>query len=641
MSRVLGSRKAPAAGAKAELPSESSPASSSQQETAEQVESLPETIEGAADNVMPRIDSPSSVDSNSSIDQGAGEDQPLECPICQESMVTLLQLNRHLDDVHTEMPKGQNEQIMSWFKKKVEKAKQLQPVTNVLHTGLQRLDLFDNEESSGDSTPTHAKKPSGSHSRSHSRTASNDISVTRKHWQKAKGGERCSDLLCDKVLGSRNGQVNCRQCGKLFCSEHTMYEMKLSVRAKPDPVNGVWCRVCETCYKSRPGYNDNGGTTRDRLSEFALIRTARMDALELETNRLEKRMIKLIELLRPYGDDMGILNYSSIQKRKNLERSVASWEDDKSVDKCPICGHKFGYTLRKHHCRVCGRVVCASHVTECSNNVQLSILADKLEHGVAHVPNQSDLAVRICRLCRDTVFGRRNFKVDMTSTAKPPILKHYEALSRLRRSIELIYPRFQAMLEVINDPFNPPPHETLQEATHIRKRLMDLFFQFDSESRKLLASHTENSAERRMQRQIYAVSAQFLQENMLPLKALPRALKHARQPSKLSEEITTDSPSQNNSNGNSNGNGRTGDANEADSMGHADGNGDVAAKTDAEPNYNSEQQQQLSVLEEQKVMLSDMLKDAKANRRLDEVKPLEQSFRDIEAEIHRIKQLTT
>ena len=40
-----------------------------------------------------------------------------------------------------------------------------------------------------------------------------------------------------------------------------MYQMKLSRSAQHEPVRGFWCRVCETCYKSREGYNDHQGTT--------------------------------------------------------------------------------------------------------------------------------------------------------------------------------------------------------------------------------------------------------------------------------------------------------------------------------------------------------------------------------------------
>ncbi|RAL04294.1 phosphatidylinositol-3-phosphate-binding ubiquitin-protein ligase [Aspergillus ibericus CBS 121593] len=36
------------------------------------------------------------------------------------------------------------------------------------------------------------------------------------------------------------------------------------------------------------------------------------------------------------------------------------WQPDAEVTKCPICGSTFTFWYRKHHCRKCGRVVCAS-----------------------------------------------------------------------------------------------------------------------------------------------------------------------------------------------------------------------------------------------------------------------------------------
>jgi hypothetical protein len=39
---------------------------------------------------------------------------------------------------------------------------------------------------------------------------------------------------------------------------------------------------------------------------------------------------------------------------------VPRWQPDSEVSECPICGRVFAFWLRKHHCRKCGRVVCAA-----------------------------------------------------------------------------------------------------------------------------------------------------------------------------------------------------------------------------------------------------------------------------------------
>ena len=48
------------------------------------------------------------------------------------------------------------------------------------------------------------------------------------------------------------------------------------------------------------------------------------------------------------------------QNRRSREITLPRWEPDFEVSKCPICGTTFSFWYRKHHCRKCGRVVCAN-----------------------------------------------------------------------------------------------------------------------------------------------------------------------------------------------------------------------------------------------------------------------------------------
>lgn len=194
----------------------------------------------------------------------------------------------------------------------------------------------------------------------------------------------CTDPTCGRGLGALNGSVNCRNCGRLFCEGHTMYQMKLSRSANHEPIRGYWARVCETCYKSREGYNDHAGTLVDHSSAFLEIRRKRTERQNLEISRLEKRLSKLTQLLanppaEASQNSAALLSPVATltgQKspRKILEQSVVTWEDDASVVKCPFCQQEFGsWTFRRHHCRICGRVVCADPQTACSTEVGLNI----------------------------------------------------------------------------------------------------------------------------------------------------------------------------------------------------------------------------------------------------------------------------
>lgn len=560
-----------------------------------------------------RLDSPiseTSVESASSVTSEETSSQNLTCPICNESMVTLLQLNRHIDDIHSEIEKTEEDQIKSWFKKKVVKARQLQSVTSVFNSRFSKLDLFDSEDTTA-SDSTVAKKPVVVQPKP-------TIVVTREHWQKSSGFDKCSDPICEKALNTRNGSVNCRKCGKLFCSYHTKYEMKLSKTAHHDPSHGVWSRVCETCYKSRPGYLDYHGTTRDLTSAFKNRRQVRIDDHELEVNKLEKRLVKLIRILMDpkfTSDPTNIFSYSKATARRNAERAIIPWQDDVNVTDCPICTNKFDYALRKHHCRLCGRVVCASHSTNCSRDAPISILIDKLgpsQFGIGSNGNtlKYDVCIRICNDCKDTVFAKRNFEADLQGP-KSDLLRFYDTLMPIRRSIDTMLPKFQEMLAEINNPEHPPPPSLLHEATRVRRRLLDSFVQFDTTARKISGVKAHSEEEVRLRHQIHSVAAQYLQDNMLPLKALPKVLKHSKTPSHLSSVTSA--------------------AEEAQEQ----------ASTPPPPVLDKTEiqalREQVIVLEEQRFLVQGMVNEAQARRKFDEVVPLKQSLADLDSELEKVR----
>lgn len=132
------------------------------------------------------------------------------------------------------------------------KAKKFQPLA-VLNQKLKGLDVFEPNE--GPTAPFQGPSTAPVEAS----VFDPDDVVTKVHWQRTTSHDRCSEPMCGNSLGAMNGSVNCRKCGKLFCEEHTMYQMKLSRSAQHEPVRGYWCRVCETCYKSREGYNDHNG----------------------------------------------------------------------------------------------------------------------------------------------------------------------------------------------------------------------------------------------------------------------------------------------------------------------------------------------------------------------------------------------
>ncbi|KAK0620653.1 FYVE zinc finger-domain-containing protein [Immersiella caudata] len=580
----------------------------------------------------------------------------LVCPICDEEMVTLLQLNRHIDDIHQELPEAAQDEVKNWFDKQVLKAKRFQPLA-VINQKLRGLEVFESNETQPAVLPSAPGKLTET-------IIDPEELVTRKHWQRPGASDICTDPLCERRLGPLGGSVNCRKCGRLFCEEHTMYQMKLSRSASHEPVRGVWCRVCETCYKSREGYNDQG-LSRDHTADFQAIRTKRVERQRLEVQRLEKRLSKLTRLLADAPVEAGA-NGSSLlvlpgqkNQRKAIEQSVVTWEDDASVPRCPFCKQEFGsWTFRRHHCRICGRVVCADPATSCSTEVGLNVASRESSAPLDSVstvltrsangpttekpaiPGHLSIDVRMCRDCKTTIFSHHDFAQSLAH--KPPDQRAYETLRQFERGIRMLMPSFQRSLSALQPPSEdeygpdkpPPTHAQIQEAAKIRKRLTDAFAKYDVAAKRIRDLKTTSPTQLRLQKAIYTSASSFLHTNLIPLKNVPKILKsnasgHRRLLSGLNGTSSL-SPLRNGESANF-------DA-ETSSLGGASEASTAVSTLETEE---KEARERLLVLEEQKFMVQEMLNNAKGTRRFEEVGALTRNLEELDKEIEASKKLVS
>ncbi|KAI8959926.1 hypothetical protein F5Y11DRAFT_286433 [Daldinia sp. FL1419] len=555
----------------------------------------------------------------------------LVCPICEEEMLTLLQLNRHIDDAHQELPGFEQDEVKSWIDKQVLKAKKFQPLS-LINQKLRGLEVFESNESLP--PPTTIAGRANKTSVPDSPLDPDDI-ITKTHWQRQGINDLCTDPACGKRLGAVNGSINCRQCGRLFCEEHTMYQMKLSRSASHEPVRGYWYRVCETCYKSRDGYNNHNGLVRDHTQEFTSIRRRRVDRQTLEISRLEKRLTKLTQLLSHLpeeagaGGGAGLLSPLATQRnqRKAIEQSVVTWEDDGKVPKCRFCQQEFTWTFRRHHCRICGRVVCADPQTNCSSEVGLSVTSPSVpasEKSRGESPISVD--IRMCRDCKSTIFSKRDFVESIVH--KPPDQRAYETLKQFERGIQLILPTFQKALLPLQDESRPPSHAQIQEASKIRKRLTDSFTKYDVAARRIRDMKTDSPTQRQLQKAIHQAASAFLHMHMLPLKNLPRMLKHNGSSSSSSSAknrlLTSGHVASPLRNGN-------------DMLETASQTSEASTAVSALETEEKELRERLIVLEEQKYMVQTMISGAHGARRFEEVSALTRNVEELEAEIESVK----
>lgn len=161
------------------------------------------------------------------------------------------------------------------------------------------------------------------------------------------------------------------------------------------------------------------------------------------------------------------------------EQDLVSWVPDTSVEArtCAICHSAFGFThgIRRHHCRLCGRCVCATFAgssaeapegapTErCSGSVQVNpqtffvaygFDAIRLPFGAgpAEEVTSGALTTRMCRECKYIV-NRAQYMMppDDSGTAPHPVMPPTYAgatveLEMLEAQISSALPEFQEMV---------------------------------------------------------------------------------------------------------------------------------------------------------------------------------------------------
>ncbi|NXA54741.1 RBNS5 protein, partial [Nothocercus julius] len=281
------------------------------------------------------------------------------------------------------------------------------------------------------------------------------------------------------------------------------------------------------------------GATRSHLSDFKKHRAARIDHYVVEVNKLIIRLEKLTSFDRANTESAKI---------RAIEKSVVPWVSDQDVPFCPDCGNKFSIRNRRHHCRLCGSIMCK----KCMELVSLP-LANKLTSaskealGSHTSPNSSpnsvhgsrrgsississvssvldekdDDRIRCCQHCKDTLLKREQQIDEKEHT--PEIVKLYEKLRLCMEKVDQKAPEYIRMAESLNAgeiTYN------LENANDLRVEIQKMYELIDALSKKILSLglHEElqpHPKALQLQRMIRYSATLFVQEKLLGLMSLP------------------------------------------------------------------------------------------------------------------------
>ena len=124
---------------------------------------------------------------------------PVSCPICQEEMISIAQLNQHLDDLHME-EKQPKEFIRDWFMKPTRPLKNINEKEKAQSFLGIKERVLKRSESNYDST---------SNLNSGSSSSIGFMSLLTSNAPKNGEKEQTGCTKCSKTLGLLYGKVNC------------------------------------------------------------------------------------------------------------------------------------------------------------------------------------------------------------------------------------------------------------------------------------------------------------------------------------------------------------------------------------------------------------------------------------------------
>lgn len=279
------------------------------------------------------------------------------------------------------------------------------------------------------------------------------------------------------------------------------------------------------------------GVTQSHTQNFCEIRSLRVDRYVSQTNKL---LIRLGKLVTNAPTDP--------EKRKAHEKAVVTWVEDSDVKLCPGCAKSFNLSRRRHHCRLCGAIMChmcsefmdfnfaRKLINPVSGSPVLALQRKPLtRHGsitslTSVVSPGGEPHLRLCRDCL-ALLNRRDQRIEQR-TAVPIVVQMYQRMKNFMEEAESLIPQYYRMVDSLQE---GQSNYTLGEVQALRVKLTKIAENVDLISRKIGALGTQDGgpvgpSPRALQLQgcVRLAASHFLRQHMLGLPTPPSQEELAR-----------------------------------------------------------------------------------------------------------------
>ncbi|XP_045491805.1 rabenosyn-5 [Colias croceus] len=249
------------------------------------------------------------------------------------------------------------------------------------------------------------------------------------------------------------------------------------------------------------------GVSRSSSDYFRAVRSARLERYATETNKLLIRLDKLI---------CNMPNEAS--QRKQHEQEVVPWLDGSSVKLCPNCAKSFSLTRRKHHCRLCGSILCH----DCSLFLDLNIARAIIDPSAPQPSNPSQEVtekngLRLCEHCYNLIELRK--QVQESRNAKTVLMTAYEQMRSLMDQAGPAVAMYEKMCQSL---FDGETTYNLQDVNAMRGKIGKLAEGIDLLSKQIVGFPVQpGTRQARLQNSVRQAAAHYIKEELLSLRKLP------------------------------------------------------------------------------------------------------------------------
>ncbi|KPJ19064.1 Rabenosyn-5 [Papilio machaon] len=257
-----------------------------------------------------------------------------------------------------------------------------------------------------------------------------------------------------------------------------------------------------------PNEEQSLGVSRSSTDYFRGVRSARLERYATETNKLLIRLDKLVCNMP-----------SEPNQRKAFEQEVVPWLDGSSVKLCPNCAKAFNLTRRKHHCRLCGSLLCH----DCSVFLDLTVAKSIVDPSIPQTSTQPDQEVteknglRLCEHCYNLIELRK--QIQERRNAKTAFVTAYEQMRSLMDQARPAVAMYEKMCQSL---FDGETTYNLADVNAMRGKIGKLAEGIDLLSKQIVAHPAEpGTRQARLQNSIRQAAAHYIKEDLLSLRKLP------------------------------------------------------------------------------------------------------------------------